>query len=524
MKTINILGTVAFLSLVPLINSCKLDEELNGTAPVSGGGTSNANPAALLDGAYIAMRDPFQGATNVFALSEVPTDERIMPTRGPDWDDNGKWRQLHLHTWDANNEQIRNSFNGLGGIVFAASDLLRFNPNPQQEAEARFLRAWAIYWTLDLFDQVPYREPGESVTTTARVRKGIEALDYVISEVNAALPNLPEAPKTRATKNAARALLMKCYLNRGVYTNRAAPTFEAADMNSVIRLADEVINSNRYTLAANYFDNFAPNNGAIGTENIFTNENVGGASSGPMRDLWRFTSHYNMVPTGYNGPAVPAAFYNKFEAADKRRGIAYRYSGQGPNVNPGNRINVGFLVGQQYNLATDAPLETRTPGERLAFIPQVSIIETGNNLELTGIRAFKYAPDVPNDPSALTDNDMVHLRLTDVLLMKAEAILRGGTGTSAGTYGNTPVSIVNAIRTHPSRGASSLGAVTLDVLVDERGRELYLELWRRQDLIRFGQFLRPSESRPQSASTYLVFPIPNQQLAVNSNLTQNPGY
>ncbi|QDA58802.1 RagB/SusD family nutrient uptake outer membrane protein [Hymenobacter jejuensis] len=525
MKTKKTLGIAALLALLPLANSCNLDEELNSTAPATGSTSTTANTASLLNGVYIAMRDPFQGAANVFALSEVSTDERIMPTRGPDWDDNGKWRQLHLHTWDANNEQIRNSFNGLGGVVFAATDMLRFNPSPQQDAEARFLRAWANYWTLDMFDQVPYRDPGELVTSNARVRKGTEALDYIISELNAIIPNLADAPKTRATKDAARGLLMKCYLNRGVYANRAAPTFAPADMNLVIQLADQIIAGNRYTFAANYFDNFAPANGTIGTENIFTNENIGGSSSGSMRDLWRFTSHYNMNPSGYNGPAVPAEFYNKFEANDKRRGTAYKYTGQGVNVNPGNRINVGFLVGQQYNLATDAPLETRTRGERLIFTPTVSIIETGSNLESTGIRVFKYAPDVPNDPSALTDNDMVHLRLPDILLMKAEAILRGGTATNAGPYGGTALALVNSIRTHPSRGASALTSLTLDALLDERGRELYLELWRRQDLIRFGKFLAPSDVRTQaSASTYLIFPIPNQQLAVNPNITQNPGY
>jgi hypothetical protein len=297
-------------------------------------------------------------------------------------------------------------------------------------------------------------------------------------------------------------------------------------MNMVIQLADQIISSNRYSFATNYFDNFAPSNTTIGTENIFTNENVGGTSSGPgMRDLWRYTSHYNMTPSGFNGPAVPAAFYNKFEATDKRRGVAYTYAGQGANANPGKRVNVGFLVGQQYNLADDKPLETRTAGERLIFIPDVKIIETGTNLELTGIRVIKYAPDVPNDGTGLTDNDMVHLRLPDVLLMKAEAILRGGTATSAGTYGATPLALVNSIRTNSSRGASALASLTLDVLLDERGRELYLELWRRQDLIRFGKFLQPSDARPQnSTENYLIFPIPSQQLAVNPNLVQNPGY
>ena len=109
--------------------------------------------------------------------------------------------------------------------------------------------------------------------------------------------------------------------------------------------------------------------------------------------------------------------------------------------------------------------------------------------------------------------------------MKAEAILRGGTGaTNAGGYGTSALDLVNAIRTHVSRGATPFSAVTLDQLIDERGRELYLESWRREDLIRFGKFLAPWQEKPTDDPKYLLFPIPNGQLAANPNLTQNPGY
>jgi len=102
---------------------------------------------------------------------------------------------------------------------------------------------------------------------------------------------------------------MKCYLNRGVYTNRVSPTFAAADMNQIVTLADQIINSSRnYRFATNYFDNLAPDNTNIGTENVFTEQHIGGVSSGAQYDLWHFISHYNMVPTGYNGPCARADF------------------------------------------------------------------------------------------------------------------------------------------------------------------------------------------------------------------------
>lgn len=519
-----IVSAAAMLAILQLADSCKINEEFQGTLTAAQVGSSGGgNAGVLLDGVYTSMRNPFQGATQVFALSEVTTDERLMPTRGGDWDDNGVWRQLHQHNWDANHIQVRDAFNNLNSVVFAATDMLQYNPSTQQQAEARFLRAWAMYWILDLYDQVPYRDPGEAVTQLARVRQGSAALDYIISEVNAVISNLPDAPVNRATKDAARALLMKCYLNRGVYANRSTPTFAAADMNQVISLADQIINSGRYRFATNYFDNFAPDNTAIGTENIFTELNVGGVSSGAQYDLWRFISHYNMVPTGYNGPTALSDFYDKYTATDIRRGTVYRYT-NGP-TNPGNRQNVGFLVGQQYNLNTDAPLVDRT-GAPLAFTREVHIIETNaQTLERTGIRPMKYPPDFTNNGAGTIDNDMVHLRLPDVLLMKAEAILRGGTATTAGVYGNTPLALVNSIRTDASRKAGALTSVDLSALYDERGRELYLELWRRQDMIRFGKYLGPIQEGPTSSDPkYLIFPIPNQQIAVNTNLVQNPGY
>jgi hypothetical protein len=131
---------------------------------------------------------------------------------------------------EPNHYVIGKCFKSLGGVVFAATDMLQYNPTTQQTAEARFLRAWAMYWLLDLFDQVPYREPGENLVQPAKVLKGLVALDSIISEINKVLPDLPDETN-KANKSAARVLLMKCYLNKGVYANRTNPTFDPADMN-----------------------------------------------------------------------------------------------------------------------------------------------------------------------------------------------------------------------------------------------------------------------------------------------------
>ena len=317
----------SMLVLAVLTLSCtKLDENLNGQltdSQIGGGGSGSANTAALLGGVYDNIRGTFQGQEGIYALWEMTTDELIGPTRGGDWDDNGAWRVLHSHRFDADHIRVREVFNNLGGVAYSTTDLLRFSPTPQQAAEARTLRAFAEFMMLDGWNQVPYREAGESTVGAPRVRTATQEIDYLIAELNASIPNLPDAPVTRVTKNAARVLLMKIFLNKGAFLNRAEPTFAAADMGQVITLADQVISSGLYSFTPNYFNSFAPNNGAIGRENIWTQENIGGVSSANIRSRYHSTMHYNQNPSGWNGFTTLSDLYNKFEATDKRRGLNY---------------------------------------------------------------------------------------------------------------------------------------------------------------------------------------------------------
>jgi starch-binding outer membrane protein, SusD/RagB family len=511
---------VLIFCLLPfsIISCSKLDEKLGSqTSTSAGGGTIST--ASLLTNAYDAMKGPYQNQDGVWCTQEHTTDEAIGPTRAGDWDDNGIWRTLHGHQWDANHAFLANTFRDLGRVNFATTDLLRFSPTPVQAAEARLLRAMATYTVADGWNQVPFRENTTDVTILPKVRKGVEAIDYVITELNAALPDLPVGPANRANKDAARFLLMRCYLNKGIYANRVTPTFATADMNQVISLADQIMNSTRnYSLATNYFDNFAKNNDAIGTENIWTAENIGGSNSGNVRSRWHMTLHYNQNPGGWNGFTTLSDFYDKFEAVDKRRG---------GNAYPGmtNGILPGFLIGQQFTGA-GVPLKD-TKGNPLVFTREVKAIEANpSTLEVTGIRVIKYPIDYTSAGDN-KDNDYIYARISDVLLMKAEAILRGGTATAnPASFGsaNTALGIVNYLRTSPSRSATVLTTLSLDNILDERGREFYWEGMRRTDLIRFGKYLNAWQEKSASSSERLIFPLPSRELAANPNLTQNPGY
>lgn len=496
-----------------LFSGCSKLEEKHQDALVRTAAAS-VTPADILKSIYEGDMRNFMSQDNFWAVQEHTSDECVGPTRGGDWDDNGIWRVLNQHTWDANHNFIRGAFNNLGRVVFDATDALSRNPSPTEAAEARFLRAFANFFFIEGWNQAPYRDNLTDLTTIPPVRKGAEGLTYVITELEAIKNALPDGPVNKANKNACRTLLMKCYLTKGVVANRTSPTFDAADMNKVIALADEVINSGA-VLNSNYYQNFAKDNN-ISTENLFTGINYGGSSSGNVRSRYFCSLHYNNNPSGWNGFTTLSDFYDKFDAADKRRGDSYT------GVTNVSGLRVGLLVGQQFDQNGTA-LQDRK-GNPLSFTRTVKPIETDpNTLEVTGIRVIKYPPDYSNGDNI--DNDYVFFRLADVLLMKAEAILRGGTGTNVGPYGSTALSIVNYIRTHPSRGASSLGSISLPQLLDERGRELYWEGWRRQDLIRFGRFNAANQIRSKvSSADKMLFPIPAQQIAVNPNLTQNPGY
>jgi starch-binding outer membrane protein, SusD/RagB family len=504
---------ILFLTLFSF--SCtKLDEQLRSELAENAGAEIKASQ--ILAGAYSSVAGQFQGNSDLWAMQSLSTDEAIPPTRAGDWDDNGAWRAVATKTWNADLGQVKGQFESMLAAQFAASNTLQYNPTPQEAAEAKFIRAFSMYWVLDGYDQVPYRENLTDYKQLPKTLKGLEAFDFIVGELESIISTLPDnVPAYVANKNACKALLMKCYLNKGVYANRAAPGFAAEDMAKVISLADEIIGSGKYSLSNNYFDNFSPDNDVKSTENIFTFFNDGASNrGGNVRGFAFMVSHYNQNPSGWNGFATLSDFYDKFEATDQRRGTYYTYPGALPN--PGKRVNVGFLVGQQYNLTTDAPLNARNPADKpLVFTRTVKLIENDpTTLEMTGIRANKYAYDYATAGDQ-KNNDFAVFRLADVMLMKAEALLRTGKTAEA-------LAVVNVVRA--KRGAANLATLTADDLLDERGRELYWEGYRRQDLIRFGKYLAAYQEKPAADPRTLLFPIPSSQLAVNPNLTQNPGY
>jgi len=460
---------------------------------------------------YNALQGQLGDQANFFALQEVSTDETLVPTRGTDWGDNGIWRTLHTHTWSSTHNFVLTVWNQMNQNVFLAGEIIdsRSNATAGELAEAKFLRAYAMYQIMDLYGQVPFREVDEGPEIEPKVLSRAEAYDFVLADLDAAIAGLPSsgpnnAVTQTATKEAAQFLKARLILNKEVYTG------SAGDMNTVVGLID-AITGQGYGLQEGYFDIFKEDQD---TETIWW------LAAGIGNRIWN-GMHYNQIAPdntggGWNGFSTLAEFYDMFEGAsasnnvgdgqEERRGFVPDNTNSGPD-NLG--IGFGFLVGQQYD-ATGNKLTDRAQND-LVFTKEFPGL-VGNN-ERTGVRVIKYHPV----NGSFTGHQII-FRYADAHLMKAEAILRGGTGGNA-------TELVNELRV--LRKASPLGSVSESDLLAERGRELYNEYVRRMDMIRFGEYTRAWEFKDAGSvgdANKNLYPIPSNALLSNSNLEQNPGY
>jgi starch-binding outer membrane protein, SusD/RagB family len=500
---------IAVLLCMGIVGACTdlVTEEVDSKVIITdASGSTNVDPVAALEGSYNAL-GAFTDQASIYSLIEHTSDELIPPTRGVDWSDNGVWRSLYTHTWDASHSYINNAWNTLNQNAYNTQFILEASGvTPQQAAEAKFLRAFNRYYVIDFWGVLPDRKTSEGVTVNPKVLSRAEGFAAVEKDLTEALANLPKitagpVPQPVASKAAANAMLSRLYLNKAVYlsSNPAGPyTFEAADMAKVIQYATAVM-ADGYALNDNYFDNFKRTGPS--TEVILTSK------QGSPQNRVYMTLHYNQNPSGWNGFATLADFYAKFDANDERKGIP---AGQVPGLPFGEKfsgIGLGFLVGQQKNDNGENITDTRT-GLPLQFTPEVPLSGAATH---KGIRVMKYHP-------AFYDK-YVLLRFGEVYLNMVEAKVRGGSDPSSTT---TALQDINALRA--LRGAAPLGTVTIQDVLDERGRELYWEGLRRIDLIRFGRFNEAWHEKGADESYRVLYSIPQLAIDTNPNLKQNPGY
>jgi len=506
MKRINIIKSILLTSTIVLGVSCtNLDEEVLDGVVISNTGGGTVNSASLLTSAYEGLRG-FQGQGQMFALDEMAGDALVGPTRGGDWDDNATWRQIHVHTWAPDHNEVKNAWNALLSQVYNCNLVIE-NGSGSEVTQARFLRAFYYYNVIDLFGQVPYREAGSALTDDPKVWSRTEATEFVISELEAIVGSLPArvaGDASIANADAAHFLLAKLYLNKGVFeaADAAGPyTFAAADMTKVVTHVNAINSS----LATDYWDNFKPANNTS-PEILFSSKNIRGGAGGNIQFHWRMGMHYNQTPDGWNGFAIVAEYYNNYNPNDRR------IKNADPQIIADFGNNVGMQIGQMYKPGGTVALKDRN-GNPLFYTSAVTLITSGATLETAGIRMQKYIPDAAN--VGTPENDLVFMRYSDALMMKAEAIARGGAGTNDVAKLTALVSRSGQVGTFPT---------TLDGIYKERAKELWLEGWRRNDMVRFGTFLAARALKPYvSDKKYILYPIPADAL-FNANLAQNPGY
>ena len=503
------------------VSCSKLDEKVFGSKSVAS--ASSGASTADLASVYGQLNNMTTTQENWFAFQEHSTDEMLGPTRGTDWDDFGTWRKIHLHAWDGAHNQLYNTWNMLNGALFQAT-LVAEKATGVTQAEGKFLRAFFAAQVLDMFGQVPYRAAADGPDVIPAVKTRAEAFDWIIKDLDDAIATLPNfgtgSDNHKANKQAAQFLKARLLLNKAVYkADTKTPTtftFSPEDMNAVITLVDALTASGSFALATSYWDNFKWDNQTASKELIFTRGGTGAdklgqsGSNGNLVWLTAMGAHYNQAFSGWNGFTTTADFYNSFEDNDVRKGaeIPGHYDSTG--------LKAGFWAGQQYKNVGGKMVKVKDrSGSDLIFTPDVSLFFS---TEAKGIRTCKYP--LRYDQMGWNDNnEFVFFRYTDALLMKAEAILRGGSPTG----GQTALSIVKSIRARAN--ASDISSINLDGLLAERGREMFLECIRRTDLIRFGKFNDPVVERPTKSEAYkVVLPIPNQAVSSNPNLKQNFGY
>ncbi len=534
MKKNNIKFYITCLFLAVGLASCtdlKIEES---DSIISEGFQGLADPSSTVDQLYNRLNGQYGDQGNLFALSEVTADAAIIPTRGTDWGDNGQWSSLHQHLWTPEHVFVINVWNDWNANQLIASQVLdsRSSPSAINTGEAAFVRALSMWVILDNYGQVPFRDTALPSSSVPEVLTGDAAVSFILADLDTAITNLPSVAAAsggngRAGKAAARYLKAKVLLNKHVYTGTSA---DNGDMNMVISLVDAIAGEG-YALQSGYFDLFRDST---------DNETVWSLSAGVGNRIFNGL-HYNSTSLGgggWNGFSTLAEYYDLFEGdpnsnrvetdetaldgqEERRGGVPSEgllFTGRpGTSENggfeDGSNVGNGFLVGQQY--ALDGTALTDRAGAPLTFKRDFQDGTGANNIinndETTGIRVMKYNPRF----GAFLGHE-IFFRYADAHLMKAEATMRSG---------GDPTTLVNELRV--LRGATPIGAVSSQNLLDERGRELFAEIWRRNDLIRFGQYTRDWQFKAAGSignDKYKLFPIPSSQLLANPNLVQNPGY
>lgn len=464
--------------------------------------------SALIADAYtqLAGEHGYVFREGYWSLQEYTSDELVVPTRGTDWYDNGVPMSLHQHTWGENTRDVNNGWSFAYGGVGKCNNILdmiaKLKGNDESAyddatakgvAEAKVLRAFYHLLAMDLYGNVAISaSTTEPITQSARA----EVFRWIEKEI---LDNINRLSRSvsygSVTKPVAHAMLAKLYLNAEVYTGAQRWQDAAAQCDSIIG------GGYGYALNDDYFATFTKANTG-NKEIIFPVVFDAVRAEGNMFHLitlhYLHQSVYGFTTSPWNGPCTLESFYNKYADNDLRK----------------KQWLVGPIVKDDDTLRYSNSTLSDVPA---IIVPQVSKIEdatAANTFEGARFVKFELEPDIGHH----ANSDFPIYRYADILLMKAEALLRlNGAPTP------DALAAANLVHTRAGLDPYTEASLTLQELLDERGRELAWEGHRRQDQIRFGTFTSAWEFKEAEATTNrCIFPIPQWVLDANPGVyTQN---
>jgi len=517
MKKLSLFGKLMLpmLFLATFNNSCTdLDEKLYDTVTDDNFLKTEEEFVSALGAAYTGLY-ALGNHGGYFSVQETSSDEAMIPQRGADWGDGGQWINAHRHDLKPTDGNVNGAWGFLYGGVATCNRLIaqftllkdggKVEPALADKfiGELRTLRALYYYWLLDTFGNVPlvtsFDVPADYKPATS---PRVDIYNFVESELRESVPQLSKANDgtTYGRMNywAGKAIQAKLYLNAQVYTGTAKWQEAAA-------AADEIIASGLFSLESSYRTNFITNNGfpnskefilAVPFDEVFAQ----GQNIAQMTLHYGSQKTYNLKEQPWNGYCSLQDFYNLHDDNDARK--------------------INFIAGPQFESdgvspVLDASVEAADPdGPQVNFTPEINQ-HFPNALRQAGVRIGKY--EFKSGATANLSNDMPLFRYADILLTKAEALWRQNAGSAEA------LTLVNLVRDRSLKG-SPFASLTNQNFLDERGREMFFEGVRRQDLIRFGVYGNATDFMPGSDKNHEIWPIPGPQINVNNNLVQNPGY
>ena len=485
--------------IAALLTSCTdLSDKLYDRIPAEDYPENQTQAALMMIPVYKPLQDYLDNGGYWFA-QELTSDEMVCPTRNTDWDDGGKWRVLHQHTWTNDVEAINSMWYRFYKGIYEANKIIEYlQPSADKGnktaaltiAKAKVMRDFYYWNAIDNYGDVPYVTSFSNAPQNPTKEDRAVIWQNIVNELESVISQIPvEGSKYSVTKGMVYTLLAKLYLNAEVYTG--TPQWAKADA-----YCDSVINLGVYSLEADPLAPFVTNN-ENSPENIFTigyDENTYQGFNLHMRTLhYESQKTFNMTVQPWNGFAVMEDFYKTFDDNDKRKKM--------------------FLVDTQYSYTGEVLTDPGANGDVLVFDPHIPALKmdasyTLDQIRMSGARVVKF--EVKLGASANLSNDFPIFRYADVLLMKAETQIRMH-GAGAGDQW------INMIRERA--GLSDINGATLDDLLLERGHEMFWEAQRRMDLIRFGKFLDAWwEKDADDSPSRTVFPIPQWAIDANPNL------